>query len=282
MNIKKIFVIGTGTMGVGICQVALTKGYDVTVATSKPIEIATEKIDKALSKAVAKQKLSEDGKLESLKRFSATNNLEDAKDADLVIEAVSENMELKESYFKRLDEICKRETILASNTSSLSVTNIASKTKRMDKVIGIHFFNPVPAMKLVEIVKNMFCSQETIDIATEFVKSLDKEVIFSNDTPGFIVNYLQYPFRLHAIRMVERGIATPEEIDKAAKLGLGHPMGPLELQDLVGLDVTYNAVSAIYEETKDPMMAPPVLMKRMVEAGLLGRKTGRGFYQYNK
>ena len=181
-----------------------------------------------------------------------------------------------------MDKILPKESILATNTSCFSIIDIAAKTNRKDKVLGLHFMNPAPLMKLVEIVKSIATSNETVEIAKEFIKSLGKTGIIAKDAPGFIVNYLQYPFRLNAIRMLERGLASKEDIDTAAKLGLGHPMGPLELQDLVGLDITYEATKDIYEETKDPNFVPPVLMKKMIAAGWLGRKTGRGFYNYKK
>ncbi|HRV29691.1 MAG TPA: 3-hydroxyacyl-CoA dehydrogenase NAD-binding domain-containing protein, partial [Spirochaetia bacterium] len=201
---------------------------------------------------------------------------------EIIIEAIIEKVELKQSVFSDIEKIVSKDTLLATNTSSLSIIEIAQGLKDPSRLIGIHFFNPAPVMKLVEIVRSLVVREDVVKRAKQFAASLDKEVILSKDTPGFVVNYLQYPFRLNAIRMLEQGMATKEDIDKAAKLGLGHPMGPFELQDLVGLDVTYNAVKAIYEETKDPAMAPPVLLKRMVEAGLLGRKTGKGFYEYPK
>jgi 3-hydroxybutyryl-CoA dehydrogenase len=189
-------------------------------------------------------------------------------------------MNLKQTIFKTLDEVCQANAILATNTSSLSIIDMASATLRPDKLIGLHFMNPVPLMKLLEIVRSIATSEETFQTCKAFGQSLGKAVIVAKDTPGFIVNYLQYPFRLHAIRMLEAGLATREDIDAAATLGLGHPMGPLALQDLVGLDVTYAGALATYEATKNPMFFPPVMMRKMIAAGWLGRKTGKGFYEY--
>jgi 3-hydroxybutyryl-CoA dehydrogenase len=199
-----------------------------------------------------------------------------------VVEAVQENMEVKQKVFKELDKACPPHTLFGTNTSSLSIIDIASVTGRPEKVIGLHFMNPVPLMKLLEIVKSVTTSEEVLEICTEFGKSLGKTVIIAKDTPGFIVNYLQYPFRLNAIRMLEAGMATKEDIDAAATLGLSNPMGPLALQDLVGLDVTYAGALSVYEATGDPKFLPPVLMKKMIAAGWLGRKTGKGFYDYKK
>ena len=215
-------------------------------------------------------------------QIRGTTNYKDFEGCDLAIEAVNEDMEVKKKVFSKMDEFCPKKTILASNTSSLSIIDIASVTKRPEKVVGLHFMNPVPLMKLLEIVKSIATSDQVVEICKKFGKSLGKTVIIAKDSPGFIVNYLQYPFRLNAIRMLEAGIATKEDIDNAATLGLGHPMGPLALQDLVGLDVTYAGAMAVYDATKDPNFLPPVLMRQMISAGWLGRKTGKGFYEYNK
>ncbi len=190
-------------------------------------------------------------------------------------------MDVKQALFRELEALVSPECILATNTSSLSLADIASSMKNPSRLAGIHFFNPVPAMKLVEVVCTDVADEAVIQEAEAFAKSLGKTTIRAKDTPGFVVNYLQYPFRLNAIRMVEKGLATPQDIDTAAKLALGHPMGPLELQDMVGLDVTYYATSSIYEKTGDPAMKPPKILKDMVEAGQLGRKTGKGFYDYS-
>jgi len=282
VEIKTVGVIGLGTMGSGIIQICAEKGYQVKVLarSEESIKKGKGRIESFMNKGIEKGKITVEHKEAVFSRITWTMDKKDFADCDLIIEAAAEDMGLKKQIFAEMEEIVPAHAIFATNTSSLSVAEMAAATKRPDKVIGIHFFNPVQLMKLVEIVKTIVVSEETVATATKFVKSLDKEIIYAKDYPGFIVNYLQYPFRLHAIRMVEQGLATPEDIDKAAKLGLGHPMGPLELQDLVGLDVTYNACKAIFEETKDPKFAPPVLMKKMIDAGKLGRKTGEGFYKY--
>lgn len=281
--LKNVGVVGCGTMGEGIAQVCAQSGYTVKIydIDSQRLPRCLTNITNALLQRVDKQKIAQKEMDDTLSRLTLTENLRDLEDSDIVIEAVAEIMEVKQGMLKDIEAICSEQTILATNTSSLSIISIAKELQSPSRLIGIHFFNPATAMKLVEIVKSIVVDDAIVEKATEFVKSLKKEIVYTKDTPGFLVNYLQYPFRLNAIRMLEQGRATVEEIDKAATLGLGHPMGPLRLQDLVGLDITYNAVLAIYEETKDPFMAPPVLMKRMVEAGLLGKKTKKGFYDYN-
>jgi len=280
----KLGVIGSGTMGYGIAQAAAQKGYEVLL-----YDIMQDQLDKAknsiaasLKGRVAKGKISQEEMDSVIGNITTSTDIQKLADREIIIEAIIEKVELKQSVFSDIEKIVSKDTLLATNTSSLSIIEIAQGLKDPSRLIGIHFFNPAPVMKLVEIVLSLVVREDVVKRAKQFAASLDKEVILSKDTPGFVVNYLQYPFRLNAIRMLEQGMATKEDIDKAAKLGLGHPMGPFELQDLVGLDVTYNAVKAIYEETKDPAMAPPVLLKRMVEAGLLGRKTGKGFYEYPK
>jgi 3-hydroxybutyryl-CoA dehydrogenase len=284
MEIKKTGVVGCGTMGAGIAQVFAQSGYQVVV-----LEVAEERLKKGLSsiesflrKGVEKGKLTQAENDATFARIEGTTEYEGFSDCGLVIEAVNEDMSLKQTISKTLDEVCQANAILATNTSSLSVIDMASATNRPDRFIGLHFMNPVPLMKLMEIVRSIATSEETFQTCKAFGQSLGKAVIVAKDTPGFIVNYLQYPFRLHAIRMLEAGIATREDIDAAATLGLGHPMGPLALQDLVGLDVTYAGALATYEATKNPMFFPPVLMQKMIAAGWLGRKTGKGFYEYPK
>jgi 3-hydroxybutyryl-CoA dehydrogenase len=282
MEIKKTGVVGCGTMGAGIAQVFARSGYQVVV-----LEVEEERLKKGLSsiesflrKGMEKGKMTQAEKDATFARIEGTTEYDNFSDCDLVIEAVNEDMNLKQTIFKTLDEVCQANAILATNTSSLSIIDMASATLRPDKLIGLHFMNPVPLMKLLEIVRSIATSEETFQTCKAFGQSLGKAVIVAKDTPGFIVNYLQYPFRLHAIRMLEAGLATREDIDAAATLGLGHPMGPLALQDLVGLDVTYAGALATYEATKNPMFFPPVMMRKMIAAGWLGRKTGKGFYEY--
>lgn len=284
MEIKKVGVVGCGTMGSGIAQVSAQSRYEVVVLENNEelLKKGLSSITSFLTKGVERGKVSQQDKDSALSRIKGTIEYKDFYDCDLVIEAVNENMGLKKDIFAELDKVCPNHAILASNTSSLSIIDMASVTNRPEKILGLHFMNPVPLMKLLEIVKSIATSDVVLETCKEFGKSVGKTVIVAKDTPGFIVNYLQYPFRLNAIRMLETGIATKEDIDTAAKLALGHPMGPLELQDLVGLDVTYSGSLAVYEATKDPNFMPPVLMQKMIAAGWLGRKTGKGFYEYEK
>jgi 3-hydroxybutyryl-CoA dehydrogenase len=284
MEIKKVGVIGCGAMGSGIVQVCAQSGYNVVVLemNEQLLEKGLSSIESFLNKGVEKGKMTLEGKNAILKKIQGTVEYREFSTCDLVVEAVQENMEVKQNVFEELDRICPHHAILGTNTSSLSIIDIASATRRPEKVIGLHFMNPVPLMKLLEIVRSVATSEEVLEICREFGKSLGKTVIIAKDSPGFIVNYLQYPFRLNAIRMLEAGMATREDIDAAATLGLGHPMGPLALQDLVGLDVTYAGALSVYEETGDPKFLPPVLMKKMIAAGWLGRKSGKGFYTYKK
>lgn len=280
--IKKVGVVGCGAMGSGIVQVAAAAGYDVTA-----LEVSQEFLDKGLErikaftdKSIERGKLTAEGQADIFAKIKGTTEYADLADCDMVIEAVIENADEKKKVFAKLDEVVREDVILATNTSSLSVLDIAASSKVPSRVVGIHFFNPVQLMKLVEVIKTILVNEKYIAVSRDFINTLGKTSILAKDYPGFICNYLQYPFRLNAIRMVERGMASVEDIDAAAKLGLGHPMGPLELQDMVGLDVTYSAVTEVYNATKDPVFAPPVLMAQMVAAGHLGRKTGKGFYDY--
>ncbi len=284
MEIKKVGVVGCGVMGAGIAQVCAQSGCEVVVMEKDPafLKKGLLAIEAFLKKGIEKGKVSEEEKTSILERIKGTTDYKDFNDRDLVIEAVVEDINLKKGIFESLDKVCGGHTLFASNTSSISIIDLAKATKREEKFLGLHFFNPVPLMRLLEIVTSLVTSAETLEIGKAFGKSLGKTVIVAKDTPGFIVNYLQLPFRLNAIRMLEAGLATKEDIDAAATLGLGHPMGPLTLQDLVGLDVTYAAALSIYEATQDPVFFPPVLMQKMVAAGLLGRKTGKGFYEYKK
>jgi 3-hydroxybutyryl-CoA dehydrogenase len=286
MAIKKIIIIGSGTMGSGLAQTAMTAGYDTVLrsrtVTPEVVEKNVARFTKSFTKAVEKGRMTQEEMDAALKRFSMTSDLKDAADADLVIEAVAEDIAIKAELFSQLDEICKPETILASNTSSLSITEIASHTKRPEKVIGMHFFNPVPVMKLLEIVVGHVTSEETYNTAVEVGEKLGKVTIRALDKSGYIVNRLIDPFINEAVFLLEEGVGTVEDIDAGARNGLNHPMGPLELADLIGLDVMVAVMDTLYAEYQDPKYRCAPLMRRMVRAGHLGRKTGKGFYDYTK
>lgn len=282
MDIKRVGVVGCGIMGSGICQICAESGYTVMVTETDEelLKKGLTGIEKALQRSVEKGKITQDESDSGLDRIKGANRIDDLSGCDLVIEAIAENLELKQRVFGELDKICPEHTILATNTSSMCVIEIASATKRLDKVLGLHFFNPAPVMKLLEVVATIATSDETLRIGKGFGESLGKTAVITKDTPGFIVNRLLTPFTLNAIRMLEAGIATRDDIDNAVRLGLGHPMGPLQLADLVGLDTIYHSANMRYEELKDPQYAPSPLLKRMVMANWLGRKTGKGFYEY--
>ena len=279
---EKIFVIGAGTMGAGIVQAFAQKGYEVIVRDIKDefVERGINGINKGLSKLVAKGKITEEDKESILARITGTTDLALAEDCDLVIEAAVENMEIKKAIFKELDEICKESTILASNTSSLSITEVASATKRADKVIGMHFFNPAPVMKLVEIIRGIATSQETFDAIKELSVAIGKEPVEVAEAPGFVVNRILIPMINEASFILQEGIASVEDIDTAMKYGANHPMGPLALGDLVGLDVCLAIMDVLYNETGDTKYRASSILRKYVRAGYLGRKTGRGFYTY--
>jgi len=269
-------------MGNGIAQTCATSGLDVTLmeVADAPLQKGIAAISKSVGKFVEKGKLSASDRDAALARITPTTDIKDLKNCDLVVEAIVENMSAKLALFKELDELLASHAIICTNTSSLCVIEMAAGTKRPDRVAGLHFFNPVPIMKLVEVVKTIATSQSTVDSLYEFAQKLGKEPILAQDTPGFIVNRLLVPYLLYAIRVFEQGLASREDIDKGMKLGCGYPMGPLELLDFVGLDTTYYIAQIMFDEFKDPMMAPPTLLKRMVLAGQFGRKTGKGFYDY--
>lgn len=282
MEIKKIGVVGCGLMGSGIAEVCARSGYDVVVreVNDELLQKGLDRIRKSMAKGVQRGKLTQEEMDAALARIQGTTKMEDFAPCDLVIEAVVEKMEVKKQVFAELDAICPPHAILASNTSSLCITEMASATKRPDKVLGMHFFNPPPIMPLLELVRTILTSDETLRTAQEFGKSVGKTTVVAKDTPGFIVNLLLVPYLLDAVRALENGVATKEDIDTAIKLGLHHPMGPLTLLDFIGLDTTLYIAEAMYEEFKDPRYAPPPLLRRMVLAGHLGRKSGRGFYEY--
>lgn len=281
---KKIGVLGTGTMGAGIIQVLAQNGYEVVLRarrqTSVDKGIAT--VTKNLEKMVAKEKITAADKDAILGRVHGSTDISIVADADLIIEAATEDMEAKKALFKELDELCKPGTILATNTSSLSITEIASATNRPDKVIGMHFFNPVPAMKLVEIIKGLATSEETKATIVELSEKLGKTPVEVEEAPGFVVNRILLPMINEGIGILADGVATAEDIDTAMKLGANHPMGPLALGDLIGLDVCLAILNVLYTEYGDPKYRPHVLLKKMVRAGKLGKKTGIGFFDYSK
>jgi 3-hydroxybutyryl-CoA dehydrogenase len=281
-EIRTVGVCGAGLMGNGIAQTCASAGFNVVLmeVAPEPLQRGVASITKSLDKFVEKGKLSQADRDAAVARIKATTDVREMKDCDLVIEAIVENVEIKTKLFAQLDELLAPHGIICTNTSSLCVIELAAKTKRPNRVAGLHFFNPVPIMKLVEVVKTIATTQDVIDALFEFSRKLGKEPILAQDTPGFVVNRLLIPYLLYAIRCYEGGLASKEDIDKGMKLGCGYPMGPLELLDFVGLDTTYYIAEIMFDEFKDPMMAAPPLLKRMVLAGRHGRKSGKGFYDY--
>lgn len=286
MEIKKIGVVGAGTMGNGIAQLAAQIGCTVVMrdVEQRFVDNGLKSINRFLSKSVEKGKMTEDQKGEILGRITGTTEMADLKEVDIVIEAVIEDLNLKKSVFKELDGICRPEVILATNTSSMSITEIAVATQRPDKVVGMHFFNPVPLMRLVEVIRAYQTSDETVQITTDLARKMGKETVeVKKDSPGFIVNRIMIPHFIEAINIVQEGIATPEDVDKAVKLGLNYPMGPFELMDLTGLDIAKFVADYFYNElNKESKWVAPNLLKTMLRANRLGRKTGAGWYEYKK
>jgi len=284
MGINKVAVLGCGLMGAGIAQVCAQGGRDVTVieVSEELLKKGLSGIEKQLGKMVEKGKLAADARDKTMARLSGSTQLEDAADRDLVIEAIIENLDEKNRTYSRLDRICKPETIFASNTSSLSITQMMTATspERQRRFIGMHFFNPVPVMKLVEIVRTILTDPDVFSAATDFAREIGKVPAQTSDRTGFIVNRLLVPYMLDSIRALEEGVGSIVDIDNAMKLGCGYPMGPFTLGDFVGLDTTYYIANIMFDEFKEKRFAPPPLLKRMVLAGLYGRKSGRGFYDY--
>ena len=284
MDIKKVIVVGSGLMGGGIAQVCAQAGMDVFLndVSQEATRKAIENIDWSVGKLIEKGKLAEK-KETIIERITPIKNLEPAKDVDLAVEAVFEQLELKQQIFEKLDRICAARTLLASNTSAISISELAAVTRRAENVLGLHFFSPVPMMQVVEVIKGISTTNTTVEIGRDFVKKIGKEPIMVNrDVAGFVINRINFPSAIEAIRLVEQGVATVEDIDKGLRLGLGRKMGIFETGDMVGLDVTYGALMAMYKETGNPRWYPPLLLRRKVKAGHLGRKTGQGWYRYDK
>ena len=283
MNIDKVFIVGAGLMGSGIAQVCAQSGIEVVLNDVKPESVneGLKNIEWSVGKFIEKGKLSET-KETILARIKKATDLSQAGDADLSIEAVFENLDLKQEIFRKLDEACKPDAVLASNTSAIPITELAAVTERPDKVLGLHFFNPVAMMQAVEVIKGVSTSEDSMLAGLDFIRRLRKEPIrVESDVPGFLLNRINLISYVEAIRLFEQGIASVEDIDKGFRLAFGRKMGPFETGDMVGLDISYGGLRAIYEESKDIRYYPPQLLRRKVKAGELGRKTGRGWYEYN-
>ena len=284
MNIEKVAVVGVGLMGSGIAEIAAKAGCTVVVREINDEQLAAgmERVRGSLDRAVAKQKLSREDADAAIGRIQMTTQLQDFADADLVVEAIVENPQVKKELFQFLDGICKKSTIFATNTSSCSVTDLMAVTQRQDRIVGLHFFNPVPVMKLVEIVRTIATDEEVVTTLRQFCERVGKTAILAQDRSGFIVNRLLVPYLLDAVRALEDGFGSVEDIDKGMELGCGYPMGPFRLLDLVGLDTTLYISEIMFQEYREKRFAAPPLLRRMVSAQRLGRKSGRGFYDYSK
>jgi 3-hydroxybutyryl-CoA dehydrogenase len=283
-DVRKVGVIGCGIMGSGIVEVCAKAGTEVTYVEvdDERVEQGRARIEKSLARAVERGKLSEEDRVGVMGAIHGTADYEDIADSDLVIEAATEHLETKLEIFRALDGIVRQGVVLATNTSSLPIVQLATRTKRPDKVVGMHFFNPPPILKLLELVRAITTSDETLEFARGMGERLGKTCVVAKDRAGFIVNYLLTYYLNSAIRMLEEEFATKEDIDTAVKLGLSHPMGPFELLDLIGLDTMMAVAEVLYDEFRDPDVAPPPMARRMVHAGFLGRKSGKGFYDYSK
>ena len=281
-DVRKVGVVGCGVMGAGIVEVCARAGLDVLYVEAGPdlVERGRNRIEASTRRAVERGKLTEQQRTDELGRVAGTTSIDDLADCDLVIEAATEHPDIKREVFRRLDEVVGPDVVLASNTSSIPIVDLAAATKRPEQVVGLHFFNPVPVMGLIEVVKAITTSDETVEFGRSYCVALGKTTVLSRDRAGFIVNTLLIPYLNDAIRMLEDGFATREDVDTAIHLGLNHPMGPLRLADLIGLDTCLQIADVLYDEFKEPLFAPPPLLKRMVTAGRLGRKSGRGFYEY--
>jgi 3-hydroxybutyryl-CoA dehydrogenase len=283
-DVQKVGVIGCGIMGSGIVEVCAKAGTQVTYVEidDESVDRGRKAIEKSVGKAVERGKLSEEDRGGILSSIHGTTSIEEVGDSDLVIEAATEDLKVKLDIFRTLDGITRKDVVLATNTSSLPIVQMGASTGRPDKVVGMHFFNPPPVMKLLELVRGLVTSDETLEFAQGMGERLGKTTVVAKDRAGFIVNYLLTYYLNSAVRMLEEGFATKEDIDTAVKLGLGHPMGPFELLDLIGLDTMMAVADVLYDEFKDPDVASPPLARRMLHAGLLGRKTGKGFYDYSQ